>query len=548
MPPKELPAAVDISELVQDLDDSSLKIISMYSHKNYLPHNERVANIAWRIQNRKSLQRNGQVPSGRVSKQVKEHSAQSNATKPGSTSVAAPVSATSASGQGSKLGSGFTSAPKNASGGPNAAPEEFDYVAHIRRISQEEYDLQSRANTSPGTATFPAAGQPLNDSKAPLSRASSYLNNTPSTPGTVANASTKNNGMYAGTTLSAHAMAPSTSVPINGGMNSPANGSMDPQSMHRPSQKRSAMQASYSESDSAFQRDAVGNSFLSSYINSLESTIKNDYKLSPSTHRNSASGSLSNHYVSDKMSSSPHTKAKSLECSNCHTKTTPLWRKTASGDTLCNACGLFYKLHGTLRPSNNAPQPRSLMQQPFHRSNATSSSSTPTTTQGGAMPHNPNFKWSVDSAISSSNTGLFSQMNDSMETDTPNGVNNTASGGLHFSNPSQHVTAGSSTQAVTNQHHTDAFFGYDRISPMDTPVSHVGKESQNAATNGTDEIDKLLNMNLFQSDSFVIGAEKSPGDVPSHNYDVRGIGAADEILIDEPAVGSNNWNWLDFQH
>lgn len=37
-------------------------------------------------------------------------------------------------------------------------------------------------------------------------------------------------------------------------------------------------------------------------------------------------------------------------CSNCHTQTTPLWRRNADGNPLCNACGLFLKLHGVVRP------------------------------------------------------------------------------------------------------------------------------------------------------------------------------------------------------
>lgn len=39
-----------------------------------------------------------------------------------------------------------------------------------------------------------------------------------------------------------------------------------------------------------------------------------------------------------------------IECFNCHTKTTPLWRRDPQGEALCNACGLFQKLHGTVRP------------------------------------------------------------------------------------------------------------------------------------------------------------------------------------------------------
>ncbi|KAI8883578.1 hypothetical protein K501DRAFT_249402 [Backusella circina FSU 941] len=38
------------------------------------------------------------------------------------------------------------------------------------------------------------------------------------------------------------------------------------------------------------------------------------------------------------------------QCSNCHTTTTPLWRRDPQGHPLCNACGLFLKLHGAVRP------------------------------------------------------------------------------------------------------------------------------------------------------------------------------------------------------
>ncbi|KAL9051615.1 MAG: hypothetical protein Q9162_005921 [Coniocarpon cinnabarinum] len=37
-------------------------------------------------------------------------------------------------------------------------------------------------------------------------------------------------------------------------------------------------------------------------------------------------------------------------CTNCYTQTTPLWRRNPEGQPLCNACGLFLKLHGVVRP------------------------------------------------------------------------------------------------------------------------------------------------------------------------------------------------------
>ncbi|CBQ69031.1 related to gata transcription factor [Sporisorium reilianum SRZ2] len=39
-----------------------------------------------------------------------------------------------------------------------------------------------------------------------------------------------------------------------------------------------------------------------------------------------------------------------MSCFNCGTYTTPLWRKDDAGHTVCNACGLYLKLHNEHRP------------------------------------------------------------------------------------------------------------------------------------------------------------------------------------------------------
>ncbi|TPX61295.1 hypothetical protein PhCBS80983_g01152 [Powellomyces hirtus] len=45
-----------------------------------------------------------------------------------------------------------------------------------------------------------------------------------------------------------------------------------------------------------------------------------------------------------------------LMCENCQVTSTPLWRRSANNSILCNACGLYFKLHNTNRPKNLKPQ------------------------------------------------------------------------------------------------------------------------------------------------------------------------------------------------
>ena len=59
-------------------------------------------------------------------------------------------------------------------------------------------------------------------------------------------------------------------------------------------------------------------------------------------------------------------------CTNCFTQTTPLWRRNPEGQPLCNACGLFLKLHGVVRPL-------SLKTDVIKKRNRGSGSSMPTT-------------------------------------------------------------------------------------------------------------------------------------------------------------------------
>lgn len=51
--------------------------------------------------------------------------------------------------------------------------------------------------------------------------------------------------------------------------------------------------------------------------------------------------------TNNKNSNTPN---KDMSCTNCGTLTTTIWRRNIRGEMVCNACGLYFKLHGVNRP------------------------------------------------------------------------------------------------------------------------------------------------------------------------------------------------------
>lgn len=59
-----------------------------------------------------------------------------------------------------------------------------------------------------------------------------------------------------------------------------------------------------------------------------------------------------NHRVWDVLLLQSASRRVGLSCTNCHTTTTTLWRRNAEGEPVCNACGLYMKLHGVRHPKH----------------------------------------------------------------------------------------------------------------------------------------------------------------------------------------------------
>lgn len=89
----------------------------------------------------------------------------------------------------------------------------------------------------------------------------------------------------------------------------------------------------------------VANSVLGAKAPKLKGDGTEEDDASSSSSSSSLAASSSS---SDKGAS--HSTTVQPTCSNCKTTLTPLWRKDDAGEILCNACGLYYKLHHIHRP------------------------------------------------------------------------------------------------------------------------------------------------------------------------------------------------------
>jgi hypothetical protein len=125
---------------------------------------------------------------------------------------------------------------------------------------------------------------------------------------------------------------------------------------------------------------------------------------------------------SSESSSSKNISSGITKCSNCATTTTPLWRRNPEGQPLCNACGLFLKLHGVVRPlslktdvikKRNRNNPAATTSNPSNLAVVAAKQPKPRSTTfvqnavpGGSIPKRASISTSPNNSASSSTTPI----------------------------------------------------------------------------------------------------------------------------------------------
>lgn len=102
--------------------------------------------------------------------------------------------------------------------------------------------------------------------------------------------------------------------------------------------------------------DSLGSGFRKARDFQYEDGIKSRYKMK--FHNVSNINSIKSYKYTNSYENLTKTK-KIRICSNCRVTSTPSWRKSPDGNQLlCNACGLYQKLHSISRPFSVTPEGR----------------------------------------------------------------------------------------------------------------------------------------------------------------------------------------------
>ena len=221
-------------------------------------------------------------------------------------------------------------------------------------------------------------------------------------------------------------------------------------------------------------------------------------------------------------------------CTNCFTQTTPLWRRNPEGQPLCNACGLFLKLHGVVRPL-------SLKTDVIKKRNRGT---------GNAPPVNPRQaknKSRKNSIAQASATSNVPTRNAQAESESPGSNSGSVGSGGALAGPGS-SKSGAVPIAPGPPKHTMApavgggtLAARAKSSPANTSAKKPKRLTKSISNDpsGKDIAMPDVDSSSFRQPSFHPGQH----DVPFHRP-TSGAGALGESMTDDQGPGAKEWEWL----
>ncbi|KAI1427341.1 hypothetical protein F5Y12DRAFT_185247 [Xylaria sp. FL1777] len=228
-------------------------------------------------------------------------------------------------------------------------------------------------------------------------------------------------------------------------------------------------------------------------------------------------------------------------CTNCFTQTTPLWRRNPEGQPLCNACGLFLKLHGVVRPlslktdvikKRNRGSGASLPVGGTSTRSKKSASGASGTTSGPASRKNSTL------AISTSNTAAQATTPPSMtRAGSVNEGESPASGGGSGGNTAGSTPAsyaGSTTGAVGGK----GVVPIAAAPPKNTPGPGAASLPRNIGTAGSSKRQRRSSKSAGTSESVGGMDVDSPENSTGSNETARSVGSSSGFVPMQASSGN----------